>query len=137
MAHGAVPHQPIVDPGPFPPFSVSPCLRGEPFVFHLSSRFCSFSFSPSQSSVGLRSPSAQGNAARVSHLSCVRTSTPLPPNPVQPAAPLERAGAPPDTVEPYRPWLTLLVALLLIPPAAYWGVYGYTVVQAIHWSQTA
>jgi hypothetical protein len=42
----------------------------------------------------------------------------------------ERPVAPP-------PWRALLIGCLLIPPSALFGLYGYLIVQAIHWTQTA
>src|SRR5919201_5556763 len=33
------------------------------------------------------------------------------------------------------PWRALVLGVLLIPPSALFGVYSYTIVQAIHWSQ--
>src|SRR5438876_10899370 len=35
------------------------------------------------------------------------------------------------------PWRALLIGSLLIPPSALFGLYGYLIVQAIHWTQTA
>src|SRR5258708_7130157 len=32
-------------------------------------------------------------------------------------------------------WRALLLGALLIPPSAFFGVYSYTIVQAMHWSQ--
>ncbi len=46
-------------------------------------------------------------------------------------APPAREAAPPAP----PPWRAPLVGALLIPPSALFGVYSYTIVQAILWSQ--
>jgi len=52
-------------------------------------------------------------------------------------APLTRSlPAGPAPIEPAPPpWRAPLIGALLIPPAALMGVYSYTIVQAMHWSQ--
>src|SRR3712207_2540962 len=40
-------------------------------------------------------------------------------------------GGPP----PAPGWRAALVGALLIPVGAFCGVYGYTIIQAVHWSQ--
>jgi hypothetical protein len=44
-------------------------------------------------------------------------------------------GSTPPTAR--SPWRALLIGCLLIPPSALFGLYGYLIVQAIHWTQTA
>src|ERR1043166_6784878 len=50
-------------------------------------------------------------------------------------APTIRAASRPEAVPVAPPWRAPLIGALLIPPAALFGVYSYTIVQAIHWSQ--
>src|SRR5438128_439821 len=54
------------------------------------------------------------------------------PSPLPPQAP-PRAAQPPTLAPPA--WRAMALGALLIPPAALFGVYSYTIVQAILWSQ--
>ncbi len=46
-----------------------------------------------------------------------------------------RDGAPPSTAFAPPVWRAPLVGALLIPISAFCAVYGYTIIQAVHWSQ--
>src|SRR5262249_26173788 len=54
-------------------------------------------------------------------------------------APAPQRVAKPRDAQPAvpPPWRALLIGCLLIPPSALFGLYGYLIVQAIHWTQTA
>src|SRR5436309_15361770 len=58
-----------------------------------------------------------------------------PPTPVPTRDQTAEAPALPVEHRPPPAWRAPLIGALLIPPAALFGVYSYTIVQAIHWSQ--